>query len=166
MKIGSNNSLLASRNLASTSQAIARSLERLSTGKRINSPSDGVVDYTTSVRLDSQVRGLSQINLGLDRARGMIGVADSAIASQLDLVQRMREIAVEGASGTLGTSARKSLNSELSSLLEEFDRITKSTEFDGRKLLDGSSSVSELLLDETGSTLDLETPDLQFDGGF
>ena len=67
----------------------------------------------------------------------MIGVADSAIASQLDLVQRMREIAVEGASGTLDTSARKSLNSELSSLLEEFDRITKSTEFNGRKLLDG-----------------------------
>ena len=69
MKLGFNNSILASRNLASTSQAIARSLERLSTGKRINSPSDGVVDYTTSVRLDSQVRGLSQINLGLIERR-------------------------------------------------------------------------------------------------
>jgi len=160
VKINGSNSILASRNLASTSQAIGRALERLSTGKRVNSPRDGVADYSTSLRLDSQIRGLSQVNLGINRAKGMLQVADSAISNQLDIVQRMREIAVEGASGTLDTSARKSLNSELQSLLSEFDRITKSTEFDGRKLLDGNNEVSSLLLDESGSSLDLETPDL------
>lgn len=155
MKIGSHTALSNSHEIGRTQRAISRALERLSTGKRVNSPRDGVVDYVSALRLDSQIRGISQITSGLNRALGLTSVADSAISSQIDLVQRMREIAIEGASGPLDTTTRKSLNSELLSLLEEFDRITQSTDFDGQKLLDGSFTTTTLLAGLGDQTIDI-----------
>lgn len=141
MRINSNISAFgAQSNLRRTSQAIARALERLSSGKRVNSPKDDSASFATGVRLESQIRGLRQSNLNIQSTQSLLTTAESAVSTQLDLVMRMREIALQGANGSLSGTERANLNSELKSLLREFERITQSTEFNGRKLLDGSSA--------------------------
>src|SRR4051812_47339609 len=92
--------------LQKTSNAIAKSLERLSTGKRINSAKDDIPGYALSTRLDAQVRGLGQTVQNTNTALGMVNTADSALGAQLDILQRMREIAVQGANGTLTATDR------------------------------------------------------------
>lgn len=139
MKINSNiSSMMIQRNLASTSKAISRSLERLSSGSRINSARDDADGLAISTRLDAQVRGLRVANQNVNQAQGMLTTAESAIDSQLNIVIRMRELAVQAANGTLTSTDRSNLNLELSQLFSEFQRITNSTEFNGTKLLDGS----------------------------
>lgn len=125
-------------NLSSTTKAIARSLERLSTGQRINRPSDDPAGYALSVRLESQVRGLSAYAKNLNQSIGMVETAQSALQTQMEIVQRMRELAVQAASGTLSGTERNAIQTELQSLGEEFRRISQETEFNGHRLLDGS----------------------------
>lgn len=153
-----NQNLAINNDLRNTSQVIARALERLSTGKRLNSPADGVADYSTSLRLDSQIKGLAQINLGLNQATGLLQTASSAIGSQIEIVQQMREIAIRGANTFLSTSERDGLNSELIQLREEFNRIANSTEFAGIDLFNNPNENISFLLDEQTS-LNIDSAD-------
>lgn len=166
MKIGSDISISISSQLDQTSRAIARALERLSTGKRVNSPSDGVGDYSTLLKLDSQIRGLSQANLNINQVQGLLGVADAAISSQIDLVQRMRDLAVQGSNSLLSSADREALTSELISLREEFNRISQSTQFAGQSLIDGSFIDREIDLNGSGSNVEIVTPDLSLNEAF
>lgn len=130
---------MAQRQLSTTTKAIARSLARLSSGSRANSAFDGdVVALAQSNKLEAQTRGLRQANQNINQAIGMINTAESAIDVQINIVNRMREIAIEASNGILSTSDRNNLNNELNQLLQEFQRITNQTEFNGTKLLDGS----------------------------
>lgn len=115
-----------------------RALERLSSGKRVNSPRDDAAAYVSSVRLDSQIRGLTQANRQVSEAQSMIQIADSALSTQLEIVQRMREIALEAASETVTDSIRTGLQTELEGLVAEYQRVIAGTEYNGRRLLDGS----------------------------
>jgi len=142
MRIDNSASLGIGVQLAKTSAAISRSLERLSSGKRVNSPGDDIAAYSQSVRFDSQVRGLTQANLNINQTKGLLETAEVAFGSQLDLLQRMREIAVEASTGTLTTDDRANLNTELQSLLEQFRRIASDSEFNGTKLIDGSFTTT------------------------
>ncbi len=148
--------------MSQTSRLIERSLQRLSTGKRINSPSDDAAGYSVSVGLTSRIRGIQQANLNINEAMGLLQTADAAISSQSDIVQRMRELSVQAANGTLSSADRTKLNNELSTLLDEFNRITNETEFAGTKLLDGSFGTKALQIGAgEDDNFDLELENLQ-----
>jgi len=146
MRIESKNSNLVGLQLSKTTAALSRALERLSSGKRVNSARDGAADFSTIIQLTSQVRGLAVSARNINQAQSLLVTADSAISSQIDLVQRMREIAVQASSGSLSSTDRQNLNTELQSLLEDFSRITNSTSFNETKLLDGSFGTKFLQL--------------------
>ena len=142
LRISTSLTLNAQTQLARTSQAIARSLERLSSGRRVSSARDDQAVFSMGIRLDSHIRGLRAGLQNINQAQGMLETASSAISSQMDIVRRMRELAVQASNGTLTSTDRENLNQELTSLFNEFKRITETTEFNGQKLLDGSLSSS------------------------
>jgi len=137
-------SLSAQRQLARTTQAIARSLERLSTGRRVNSARDDASALAISNGLEAQGRALRESVLQLNQGRSALISTDGALQTQMELVQRMRELAVQAASGTLSVEDRGNLNIELIQLYEEFDRISSNLEFNGINLLDGSAGTLRL----------------------
>lgn len=144
MRIEKSKSDFVGLQLSRTTAALSRALERLSSGKRIKSARDGGADLSVITRLDSQARGLSQSIRNVNQAQSLLSTAESAVSTQLDLVQRMREIAVQAASGTITSSDRQNLNTELQNLLEEYRRITSNTSFGGFNLLDGSFGTKSL----------------------
>lgn len=161
MKIGETTTLGISRELNKTQSLIARSLERLSTGKRINSARDDVAGFAQVQGLDSQIRGLSQVSLGLNQSLGYLQTASSAIQTQTEIIQQMRELSVQASNGLLSDSDRANLNTELLALRDEFSRITANTNFAGTNLLDGSfEDITLLTSDKAQSTLDLNISDL------
>jgi len=149
MKLSGITSIPIANQLRRSSQMVARSLERLASGKRINRASDDIAGYSLDVNLESQIRGLAQGTRNVNDALGMINTADAGIAAQLDLLQRMREIAVQASNGTLSSGDRTALNGELQHLMSEYNRISSETEFNGTKLLDGSFSTRSL---QTGAS--------------
>lgn len=163
MRIGNNIfSLKISNELQRSSKSIARALERLSTGKRVNSPKDDVASFALGVRLDSQIRGLYQANRNINSAYGVLQTADAAISTQTDIVQRMRELAVQAASQTLSANERQNLSTELNTLVLEFQRITNQTEFNGQKLIDGSFGSRSIQIGANlNQSFDLELGSLQ-----
>ncbi|MBN8554598.1 MAG: VCBS repeat-containing protein [Deltaproteobacteria bacterium] len=152
MKINSNlPSMNIQRQLNLTTTAIARSLQRLSSGSRISSAFDGdTASLSIANKLEAQTRGLLQANQNMNVAQGMLVSAESGMDSQINIVIRMREIAIEAANGTLSTTDRSNLNLELNQLFQEFQRVTNSTEFNGTKLLDGS--LGQKALQTTANT--------------
>lgn len=162
MKISNNiASLIASRDLSQTSRAISRSLERLSTGKRVNSPADDSVAFSLATKLNGQIRGLTQANLNINQAKGIIQTADSAISTQVEIVQKMRELALQGASSTLTSTDRDSINTQLQNLREEFQRVTNSTVFGELHLLDGSLGSRNIQVGaNAGQEINLQLPEL------
>ncbi len=138
MKIGSLNPYTGAANLGRTVLAISRSLERLSTGKRVNRPQDDPASFALSERLDSQVRGLNESVRGVNDAMGLVQTASTAYSSQLELVQRMREIALEGSSSTISSTTRSELTKELQGLLDEYRKISQNTSFKGIDALNGA----------------------------
>lgn len=167
MMLNTNMGLEMSHRLKETSKSIAKSLKRLSTGKRINSPADDPAGFSVSINFSAQIRGLKQANLNINQARGLIQTADAALSNQLDLVQRMRDLAIQGSNGSLSSAEREALNNEVQSLMMEFKRITAETEFNGTKLLDGSFGAREFQVGAYhGNTMNLEIASLQASNAF
>jgi flagellin len=137
-------SLNAQRNLASTSKALGRSLERLSSGTRINRAGDDAAGLAISEGLRSQVRGLRQAVRNANDSLGFLNTAEGALAEITNITQRLRELAIQAANGAIGNRERGFLNDESEALLEEFNRIATQTEFNGTKLLDGSFVETDL----------------------
>ena len=145
MRINTNiASLRTQTQMLRTSKALQRALERLSSGQRVNSARDDASGLARSVGLDSQVRGFNRAILNMNEAQGMLMTAEGAMQTQMDLIQRMRELAVQAANGTLTSSDRGNLDRELQSLMAEFNRITKDTNFNGQRLLDGSFGTQKI----------------------
>ncbi len=145
MRIGSNAvGFLRGSAFERTSQAIARSLERLSTGQRVHSPTEDVVGLATSIRMDAQVRGLRQGVQNLAEGTALVTTAASAVESQIDLVYQMRELALAASQSTLSGAEREDINKELKQLLSEYSRITNETSYNGRNLLNGDSQNLEI----------------------
>ncbi len=155
-------SLQAQRSLERTTKALARSLERLSSGKRINSARDDAAGLAIATSLESQVRGLGRAAQNINDTRGMLTTAEGSIATQIEIVQRMRELAIQAANGTLSHQDRSYLNSELQQLLKEFSRITDQTNFNDLKLLDGTFKTKSVLVGtKADETIALSLPDLR-----
>jgi flagellin len=140
VRIGTNiASIAAQRSLVKTSKMIVRSLERLSTGLRVNRAADDAASLARGEGLTGQIRGINRAILNIGEAKSVLTIAEGAISTQFDLLQRMRELAVQSANGTLGSQHRSQLNGEFQTLLAELDRTARSAEWNGTRLLDGSA---------------------------
>lgn len=131
-------SLNAQRNLGKSQGALNKSMERLSSGLRINSAKDDAAGLAISDRMTSQIRGLNQASRNANDGISLAQTAEGALQESTNLLQRMRELAVQSANDTNSTSDRSSMNDEVKQLKAEIDRISSTTEFNGTKVLDGS----------------------------
>ncbi len=131
-------SLNAQRNLNTSQSSLSTSLQRLSSGLRINSAKDDAAGLSIAERMTSQIRGLDQASRNSNDGISLAQTAEGALASSGDILQRIRELAVQSANATNSASDRQALNDEVNALTSELNRIAQTTEFNGKKLLDGS----------------------------
>jgi flagellin-like hook-associated protein FlgL len=131
-------------------------MQRLSSGSRINTGRDDPAGLAMATGLESQRRGLLQAVRNLNDSRGFLETADGAMAEQTNMIQRMRELAVQASNGTLDNSTRRYLDNEFQSLLAEFNRVTNQTQFNGLNLLDGSFGTKNIQVgSQKGQTISL-----------
>lgn len=135
-------SLNTQRNLQSSSNALSTSMQRLSTGSRINSAKDDAAGLQISNRLTSQINGLGVAVKNANDGISLAQTAEGALQQSTNLLQRMRDLSLQSANGSNSDSERKALNAEVGQLTKELDRISNTTTFGGRKLLDGSFGVA------------------------
>ncbi|PAU54359.1 flagellin [Pseudomonas indica] len=131
-------SLNTQRNLNTSSKALDVSLQRLSTGSRINSAKDDAAGLQIANRLTSQVNGLNIAVKNSNDGISMAQTAEGALQQSTSILQRMRDLALQSANGSNSSEERKALNSEVTELKKELDRIANTTSFGGKKLLDGT----------------------------
>ncbi len=131
-------SLNAQRNLSTSGSDLATSMERLSSGMRINSAKDDAAGLQISNRLTSQVNGLAVAQRNANDGISMAQTAEGAMSESTSILQRMRELALQSANGSNSTEDRASLQKEVSALQTELTRIADTTSFGGQQLLDGS----------------------------
>jgi len=133
-------SLNAQRNLGKSQGALNKSMQRLSSGLRINSAKDDAAGLAISDRMTSQIRGLNQAARNANDGISLAQTAEGALQETTNILQRMRELAVQSANDTNTSSDRSSLQDEVTQLQSEIDRIATTTTFNGQRLLDGSFS--------------------------
>src|ERR1035437_6550685 len=126
------------RNMAMIDTNVASSLAKLSSGLRINKSSDDATGLSIADRLQTQVTGLGQAQKNSQDAISLINTADGALNEIGNILQRMRELAVQASNGTLTTSDRNSADAEVQLLLGEIDNITSYTSFNGYQMLDAA----------------------------
>lgn len=131
-------SLNSQRNLSKSQSGLATSLQRLSSGLRINSAKDDAAGLAISDRMTSQINGLNQAGRNANDGISLAQTAEGALAQTTDLLQRMRELSIQSSNSTNSAGDRAALQSEVNQLKQEVDRISSTTEFNGLKLLDGS----------------------------
>ncbi len=132
------NSLTAQRNLATSSMSLSTSMQRLSSGLRVNSAKDDAAGLAISERMTTQVRGLTVGARNANDGISLSQTAEGALGKVGDMLQRMRELAVQASNATNSAADRKALQAEVGQLTDEIDRIAKQTSFNGTKILDGS----------------------------
>ncbi|MEH6540264.1 flagellin N-terminal helical domain-containing protein [Halopseudomonas sp.] len=130
-------SLNAQRNLGSSSSSLATSLERLSSGSRINSAKDDAAGLQISNRLTSQINGLNVAVKNANDGISLAQTAEGALQESTNILQRMRDLALQSANGGNGDAERKALNDEVVQLKNELDRISTTTKFGSKSLFDG-----------------------------
>ena len=136
-------SLNSQRNLTSSQASLATSLQRLSSGLRINSAKDDAAGLAISDRMTSQINGLNQAARNANDGISMTQTAEGGLATATDLLQRMRTLAVQAANGTNSASDRASLQEEVGQLQQELNRVANTTQFNGQNVLDGSLSNAQ-----------------------
>ena len=137
-------SLNAQRNLMTSQSGLQDAMQRLSSGSRINSAKDDAAGLQISNRLTSQVKGLSVAVRNANDGISLAQTAEGALQESTNILQRMRELALQSANGSNGDAERAALNKEVTALKSELTRIADTTSFGGRKLLDGSFGSSAL----------------------
>jgi flagellin len=130
--------LTAQRNLTQAQGGLQKSIQRLSTGLRINGAVDDAAGLAISDRLTAQIRGLNQAVRNANDGTSALQTADGSLNEVSNLLQRARELAVQSANDSNSASDRSSLNAEVSSILAELDRLSGTVQFNNRKLLDGT----------------------------
>lgn len=144
-------SLSVQKSLAKTNAGLANSIGKLSTGSRINSSSDDAAGLAVSEGLRAQTRGFKQAMSNATQGVAMLQTADSAMQTQSDTLVRMRELAVQAASDGLTDTERAHVNTEFGQLIEELDRVSNVTEYNGQKLLDGTAGTAGTLTFQVGT---------------
>jgi len=136
-------SLNAQRNLNSTQSQLGVSLQRLSSGLRINSAKDDAAGLAISERFTTQIRGLNQATRNANDAISLAQTAEGALGEYGNILQRVRELAIQSANATNSSSDRQALNNESQQLIAEMTRISSQTQFNGQTILDGSFSAAQ-----------------------
>ena len=148
--------------LAKNDRALSKAMEQLSTGKKINSAADDAAGLAISTRMTSQIIGLEQSIQNANDAISMVNTAEGALDEVANLLQRMRELALQAANGTTDTADRSYLNKEYQNLYTEIDRIADNTEWNGRNILNnqangnGSSLVEFQVGMNAGQTISVD----------
>ncbi|MFC0166588.1 flagellin [Pseudoduganella danionis] len=136
-------SLNSQRNLTTSQASLSTSLQRLSSGLRINSAKDDAAGLAISERFTSQIRGNTTAARNANDGISLAQTAEGGLSTAGDLLQRIRELAVQSANGTNSDSDRKSIQGEVSALSQELNRVANTTQFNGQNVLDGSLTTSQ-----------------------
>jgi len=131
-------SINAQRNLGLSATSLATSMQRLSSGLRVNSAKDDAAGLAISERMNTQVRGLTVASRNANDGISLAQTAEGALGKVGDMLQRMRELAVQASNATNSKADRTALQAEVKQLSDEIDRVAKQTSFNGQKILDGS----------------------------
>jgi flagellin len=158
-------SLNAQRNLSTSQGSLNTSIQRLSSGLRINSAKDDAAGLAISDRMNSQIRGMNQATRNANDGVSMAQTAEGALSSSGDILQRVRELAVQSSNSSNSSSDRQALQTEVTQLSSELNRISNTTEFNGQKLLDGTMGTANFqvgananqLISMTGSNFQTNT---------
>lgn len=152
-------SLNAQRNLSSSQASLQTSLQRLSSGLRVNSAKDDAAGLAIATRMDSQVRGMNVAIRNSNDAISFSQTGEGALGKVTDALQRMRELAVQSANATNGTTDRANLDTEFKELQAEVTRITGQTKFNGNDVLAGGTNTYQVG-SATTDTIEVTTTDL------
>ncbi|HXR28052.1 MAG TPA: flagellin [Solirubrobacteraceae bacterium] len=151
----------ASRNLNQTENALAMSMQRLSSGLRINSAADDVAGYAISQRLQSQVNGLNQALLNSQDAVSLAQTAQGSLNDVTQMLQRVRELAVQYANGTTSETDKEAIESESKQLKEEIKRVGETTKFNGVALLSEAATIKFQVGANEKETIEVKTLKLE-----
>lgn len=144
-------SINAQRRLAKSTQGLQESASKLASGKRINKAADDAAGLAISTNLNADIRSLNQAQRNASDGVSMVQTAEGALVETTNMLTRLRELAVQGASDTIGAPEREFLNKEFTALKEEIDRIANVTEFNGTRLLIGEADVAEGVANPPGT---------------
>ncbi len=133
-------SMTAQRNLDSTQRGLSANVARLSSGMRINQAADDAAGLGISEKLKADIRSTSQASRNANDGISMTQIAEGALNESANILTRMRELAVQSSNGTLGSTERGFIQQEFTALRSEIDRVANVTEFNGKKLLNGSAA--------------------------
>ena len=145
------NASIAQNALARNERAMNTAMERLSTGQRINSASDDAAGLAIGSRMTSQIRGLETGIRNANDAISMISTADGALIEVTNMLQRMRELALQASNGTTTSADRSYLSSEYANLLAEIDRIAENTQWNGKTILNHITTASSTFKYQVGA---------------
>ena len=134
------NASIAQNALVRNERSMNTAMERLSTGQRINSASDDAAGLAIASRMTSQIKGLDVAVRNANDGISMISTADGALVEVTNMLQRMRELALQASNGTTTSADRDYLNSEYTNLLTEIERIAQNTQWNGADILDGTAN--------------------------
>jgi flagellin len=132
----------AQRNLNGTENQLTTAMQRLSSGLRINSAADDVAGYAISQRMQGQVNGLNQATQNIQDGVSLTQTAQGSLSDVTQMLQRIRELAVEYANGTTSTTDQTAIQSEVNQLVSEINRVGETTSFNGVSLLNGGSTIT------------------------
>ena len=150
--INTNNAASITANaLTKNERAMSQAMERLSTGQRINSAGDDAAGLAISSRMTSQINGLNMAVRNANDAISMVQTADGAAVEVGNMLQRMRELAVQAASGTATATDRDALNVEFEALTAEIERVADNTQWNGTNILDGTVGTNGAVAFQVGA---------------
>jgi flagellin len=144
-------SLRSQAAMVTNNQAMSKTMQQLSTGKRINSASDDAAGLSISTRLTSQINGLNQAVRNANDGISLLQTAEGATDEITNMLQRMRELSVQSMNGTYSSNDRTSMNTEFSQLYQEIQRVANTTQWNGFNVLDGSLGGSGTVTFKVGS---------------
>ena len=147
--------------LFENTKAASTAMERLATGSKINEAQDDVAGSAIADRMTSQVRGLNMAVKNVNDAMAMLSVADSAASDITDMLQRMRELAIQAASDTNSAADRQYLQGEVNSLIQEIDRVATQTQYNGENVIGGSKSGKIQVGSQANQVIDFDFKSLR-----
>lgn len=166
LTINTNVAALNTLNLLNkNSDAVSSSLEKLSSGYRINSAADDAAGLAISEKMETQIRGLDQASTNAEDGISMIQTAEGALDETGEILQRMRELAVQAGNDTNTDDDRAEIQKEIDQLIEEIDRISTDTEFNTKKLLNGSMSATAEISANGSDAISTELTDVDLASG-
>jgi flagellin len=157
-------SISAQRNLSATQTGLQTSIERLSSGLRVNSAKDDAAGLAIAERMTAQIRGAEVASRNANDGISLLQIADGAMSSLTNNLQRMRELAVQAKNGTLGTSDRTNLNTEFSELASEVGRVATGSQFNGLDLFAAANKTFSIQVGTGNAAGDTLSVNLTSDG--